>query len=739
MNQLLKKQTRMINLVVNRLLVVSLFFFTTLSCTDSLSGDADANEGNGGTIGLTTTVMPPPAATRGTPITMASQLTTMGVFCYSTGFNNWATAGATATPDKMNNLLWTQTGGVWSTASPVNWGSDVSIANRFTFFGYAPQATGTGATGNGLTVSSTTGTPKLTYTVPTDITKQPDLMIATSKDIHPTTGKVPLAYKHALTCIAFKAKGTGQTITAVKVKGVSASGTLSLDASGTPTWSNLSAPGTIVYTAGLNSTTGIVTTGTATSILSADGYLMMIPQTLTTNAQLIVTVDGVDQTFNLSAQDITTWTAGQILTYTIETLPPRIVVDYTNLASSNCYIINPSTQYEMVYRIPIRRVNEIWGDASNTYGINDASYVIGETDGWTASLQWSDKAYMVQTGTTSTVGITFSKSTGVGTKGTADAGGNGWFELTVPKTMTTDKRGSFLVNVKKDGNPYILWSWHFWVTDYNPYATPTVAEYARTTGGDNGEAWVWSVPGGNLFKLRDGTYSIGSNDGRYGIYYPWGGLYATKKIMDRTVGASASGSLGLVYQWGRNIPFVNEMTASTSQTLYGYGTSSSTVYRNANAVALDYAIKSPESYRSASVNSSTNNDWCTTTAVNDPASTKLWHDPKIAYGLGQKSIFDPSPYGFKLIENGALAAFMNITNLIPNTSRSVSMGYEYTRSTVPFTYSLKIFTQNYHGWCGIWTSSPNPVGNGYATAFTQTVISKEDYKWKLAQVLCVEE
>lgn len=736
MNQLFKKQT----CIVSRLLFVSLFFFTTLSCTDSLSGDADADEGNGGVIGLTTSVMPPPAATRGTPITMASQLTTMGVFCYSTGLNNWATAGATATPDKMNNLSWTQTGGVWSTSSPVNWGSEASIANRFTFFGYAPYATGTGAEGNGLTVSSTTGTPKLTYTVPTDITKQPDLMIATSKDIHPTTGKVSLAYKHALTCIAFKAKGAGQTITAVKVKGVSATGTLSLDASGTPTWDNLSAPGTIEYIAGLNSTTGIVTTGTATSILSADGYLMMIPQTLTTNAQLIVTVDGVDQTFNLSAQNITTWTAGQILTYTIDALPPRVVVDYTNLASANCYIINPNTQYEMVYRIPIRRVNEIWNDVSNTYGINNAANVIGDTDGWTASLQWSDKGNMLQTGTTSTVGITFNKSTGVGTKGTADAGSDGWFELTVPKTMTTDKRGGFLVNVKKNGNSNILWSWHLWVTDYNPYATPTVTEYARTTGGDNGEAWVWSVPGGNLFKLRDGNYSIGINDARYGIYNPWGGLYSTKKIMDRTVGAPASGSLGLIYQFGRNIPFIVNLLNSSSQNLYGYGTTMSTIYTNLNAVALDYAIKSPDRYWKKEVDFSTNNDWCTTAAVNNPASTKLWHDPKIAYGLGQKSVFDPSPYGFKLIENGALSAFMNSADLIANTSRKIGTeGYEYTRSTVAFTYSLKIKTLYFGNWCGSWTSSQIPNFYGYAIAFDQTYVSQNTYKWQAKQVICVEE
>ena len=671
--------------------------------------------------------------TRGTPITSAQELTDMGVFCYYTGRNNWAEVHSSASPNKMENMKWTQNGEAWSSETAVNWGEDVSLNDLFTFFGYTPFA----SADNGLTVSNSTGTPTLTYTVPENMAKQPDLMVATVQNKHATGGAVELNYTHALACIAFKAVGTGETITAVKVKGVSASGTLSLDNSGGIVWSNLSEPGVIEYTAGLNQAGGVVTGETATNIVSTDGYLMMIPQVLTGSAQLIVTVNGSDKVFNLNEAEVTTWTAGERLTYTINTGSSTVIKDYTNLASSNCYIINPSVDHDVVYRIPIRRVNEIWGDASNTYGINDAGYVIGDSNDWEVSLQWSDKANMVQLGTTSTVGITLSKSTGVGTKGTADAGGDGWFELTVPQTMTTDKRGNFLVNVKK--NSVILWSWHFWVTDYNPYATPAVAEYARITDGDNGEAWVWSVPGGNLFKLRDGSYSIGSNDAQYGISNPWAGLYANKKIMDRAIGASAPGSLGLAYQWGRNIPFGVEVTQSNHQTLYGYGTSTSMIYPSPNTAALDFAIKNPHMYWKAPIGIN-NYDWCTTTAVNDPASTKLWHDPKIAYGLGQKSVFDPSPYGFKLIENGALSAFMDNRSLIPNTSRDFNgVGYEYTRSTVPFTYSLKILIQQSGFWYGVWTSSPNPSGHGYATAFARGSVSLEDDKCKASQVFCVKE
>ena len=302
-------------------LSLMLGFACLTGCNDETFQDSQGNEGPG--IGFTTSVVETDLVSRGTPITAAASLTNMGVFCYPTGFNSWATAGTSATPTLMNNLLFTQSGGKWSSSPAVGWGADVSVAQKFTFFGYTPQATAA----NGLSVLSTTGTPKLRYTVPTTIGDQPDLMIAASKDIHPTSGQVPLAYKHALTCLAFNVKGAGgEKITAIKVKGVRVTGDLTWAADGTPVWSNLGAATSTTYSVGLKD--GLVNVTTSyQDALATDGYLMMIPQTLASGAQLVVSIEGkADKVFDLTNQTTTTWTAGQRLTYNISLQPPVITV-----------------------------------------------------------------------------------------------------------------------------------------------------------------------------------------------------------------------------------------------------------------------------------------------------------------------------------------------------------------------------------------------------------------------------
>ena len=705
------------------------------SCSDVLQPEeSDPEETNRTAIGFTTSVVETDLMSRGTPVTSPTNLTSMGVFCYHTGFSSWATVGTSTAPNKMNHLEFTQgTPNVWSTTSPVSWGSDVSIAEKFTFWAYAPYATGNGATGNGLTLNAPAGGkgfPTLTYTVPTDITKQPDLMITTTKDIHPTTKKVPLAYKHALTCIAFKAKGTGQTITAVKVKGVAASGTLSVDASGNPAWSSLSAPGTIEYTAGLNSTTGIVTGSTPTDVLSADGYLMMIPQTLTTNAQLIVTVDGLDQTFNLNAQTITTWTAGQQLTYTIETKPPRVIVDYTNLKASNSYILNPNSSSDMVYRFPVKRVNEFWADADNTYGSNDAAYALGATDAWTIKLVWNTASGSIAE-SASTDRLFISKASGIGP--------DDYFEVTVPKGyLWKTQDTNFLVSIHKGGGYYPSWSWHLWVTPYNPYGTATVLENAS----DNGEPWVWSVPGGKLFKLKETTPVL------------------AKRVMDRPIGGT--GGYTLCYQYGRKdpIPSPGSYSSVNDVHIYRYA-ATGWVYQRSGTMTLAEAVRTPHGMNSNTTWSSGSSayiigskTWCSTTTNGINSNNAfLWHDPKVAVGSGGKSIFDPSPYGFRLPENGTFRAVFAAGSVYKGDGWYIS-GLFYTRSAVPYTQALRfaggfLISSSYYsqynicGYTGLTflssTPAPSDTNNDYGYGFSISTAAYLVNKSGAYNVLCVEE
>lgn len=80
--------------------------------------------------------------------------------------------------------------------------------DKVSFFAYSPKTT-TNATV--ASFAQATGAPKFTYTVATTPATQEDLVVAQKVD--QTTGTVALNFKHALTKVAFKVKGSGDGIT----------------------------------------------------------------------------------------------------------------------------------------------------------------------------------------------------------------------------------------------------------------------------------------------------------------------------------------------------------------------------------------------------------------------------------------------------------------------------------------------------------------------------------------------
>jgi hypothetical protein len=287
------------------------------SCTGDIEGiDGEVTPEGRGAIRITATDV---AVTRGTPITDAADLTDMGVYCSSTGTTDWSN---TATLNKMFNVKMQQDGGKWTYAGDdVYWGA-TDLTERYTFFAYTPFA----STANGITVNgsaSTAGVPTLTYTVPTDVAKQPDLMVAVPrKNIRPTAAAVALDMEHALTSVAFQIKGNGEKVKSIAINGVSVTGTLAIDGE-TITWSDLGAATTTDFSASLNyDTTGVgaglyyTTTSTmSTNLIAGDGYLMMIPQTLGTDAKVIVTFSD-DSTKELALSSVT-WEPSKKVTYNI--------------------------------------------------------------------------------------------------------------------------------------------------------------------------------------------------------------------------------------------------------------------------------------------------------------------------------------------------------------------------------------------------------------------------------------
>jgi hypothetical protein len=272
---------------------------------------------------------------------------------------------------------------------------------------------------------------------------------------------------------------------------------------------------------------------------------------------------------------------------------------------ANSFIINPAPAggVARTYRIPVTQVNRYWGGTHEGYGNNDAN-VIHDGETWAVSLVWAESGLF--SSTPSSTLITLANSG-------AGIGPNGTFELTVPAGLP---EGNFVLGLKKSGGTQWLWSWHFWVTDYNP---DSFNRAAITAG-----RYTYPVPGGQVERYGD----IAAN----GL---WATTYAQTVSMDRALGATADyfttrpvnnarGSLH--YQSGRKDPIPSDALA----VIPGSAGSSVTVAESVHNPNRFYAVAS--------------GDWSNqATAMN-----YAWRDPATQGNMNDKSIYDPCPPGWKL-------------------------------------------------------------------------------------------
>jgi len=284
--------------------------------------------------------------TRGTPIDNVSDMTSLGLFCSYTNQTQWSTIPTNNAPGYMfNEQLNLNASGFWEYAgTPVMWWgatypstvptSGANAADHYTFFAYAPYET----TGNGIAVTSLitdNGVPTLSYTVPTNVSDQPDLMVAAAMyDIHPTGHPVALQMKHALTAVGFTIVGNGEQVTGISISGVSTSGTLAMDGNAIA-WTGLNAPQTTDFSASIaydpDGSGGYLTYKTATSaassLITGDGYLMMVPQTFDTTLRApapkpLMTISFADGTTRvIDMTNFPQWTPGERITYNIILTP----------------------------------------------------------------------------------------------------------------------------------------------------------------------------------------------------------------------------------------------------------------------------------------------------------------------------------------------------------------------------------------------------------------------------------
>ncbi|MFR9606278.1 MAG: hypothetical protein SNI42_04670 [Rikenellaceae bacterium] len=272
----------------------------------------------------------------------------------------------------------------------------------------------------------------------------------------------------------------------------------------------------------------------------------------------------------------------------------------------------------------VERINEYWGSSYEGYGGNSANKITDSS--WTCDILWNDIAE------------------GVGNKiKVAQTDAN---SVTFTTAGLGDLRGNAVVAVRNSSGT-ILWTWHIWITDYNPDAI--AAANSTVTTATNSKYTATGVEG----ELH-----------RYSSTMWTSGVLVGKFIMDRNIGArdtdyawSSNGGKGsLYYQFGRKDPFPagssTDGTASGTTSAAWLGTGSSTwditdsPYKTAyasggNTTAM--AVNNPMAfyYRTSSAYG---NNWCSEAQ----ATTYLWNDIQAALASGKKSIFDPSPAGWKL-------------------------------------------------------------------------------------------
>lgn len=326
-------------------------------------------------------------------------------------------------------------------------------------------------------------------------------------------------------------------------------------------------------------------------------------------------------------------------------------IQYNSSMNANCYILNPNGMGLIVY-IPIEdKINNFW----TNYEVSTSNQ-LASTETWYVDILWSDITGIEHTKTTSTTEATTSGDFSV--QRVASAAGECYanttssqsaLKVTLPNTFNrSTMHGNVVVGIRKGdavsdypattattGN--YLWSWHFWITDYNPYGARSA-----TIRSSASSEYVWDVTGGEVLRYTESS-----------SYPIWSNAYAGKYIMDRPIGAISNTTYGtssatkgfLYYQYGRKDPFSLYTTESTATTYpYRTGTSHSGDSTNDSMSALVQNPMSFSPYYHLPYESSTNYK-STSVVWNDPeqtASNDTYTD------VGGKSIFDPSPLGWKV-------------------------------------------------------------------------------------------
>lgn len=293
---------------------------------------------------------------------------------------------------------------------------------------------------------------------------------------------------------------------------------------------------------------GVPLSGTATPF-----YIVVPVGALASGFTVAITTTGGD-VMRLATTADNTIARAQIKAMPESTPSISSLVDLSETAAANCYIAQAGKKYSFD---ATRKATEASG--SGTVDSPQSAKVI-----WNTGLSTNEVVS----------NVTFSSNT-----------------ITFIATGT----GNAVIAVYSgtEGSGDILWSWHIWVTDYDP-AT-------------DHDTYPNSLPDANAHMMARNLGAINNTIGDVGAF-------------------------GLLYQWGRKDPFIGANDIVPGAEYYSAattaGTAWNTVASDATTGTVDYATKHPQTFIKALM------DWRNT------GDDDLWYTVKTKY--------DPCPPGWKV-------------------------------------------------------------------------------------------
>lgn len=393
--------------------------------------------------------------------------------------------------------------------------------------------------------------------------------------------------------------------------------------------------------------------------------------------------------------------------------------------TANCYVIGRKGKYSL----PLVYGNAIKNSSTNSSAYQTSSFVThvghritnpyiynnytgGGTSGTkfqaaSAALVWQDAKDLI-----TYIGLSSDKTR---------------LEFTVGDNL---QQGNAILAVK-DGSGVIMWSWHIWVTYNDTYIYTNTDEI---TAFDNIHKYKFMpVPIG----WCDETFT--ENNINITVSQTKGSSSSTKTITQE--GENIVKGNCPYYQWGRKDPFC-PMFVLTKQDKTLYDINGNTLSFQTMAVTTTAgAIQNPDKFILGEASSEVYKfDWNNSlTQQYDLWNASNGTTTSLNYNEVTKSVYDPSPIGFKMPTVNAWTGFTDTGDATTNTSEynvSGSFNYGYSFHTKPNRQgTLSFWSANGNRFWG--TGQTNAVGTAgcYWSAGPHPTTNTEEYYRRASSVL----